>query len=732
MKLEDIKPKYIVLNQTYDDFAQDTEIIDYETEDFISQVTDITSVLYTNSLESIWGFLGFVWDSYNNYGHFNRITMPFSIIPKIPDAHRLTEFKDNMFANIASSDIEVLDSGFVNVKRIGSICSDNKHYILHLDSITSEFSIRFNNVSYASDNNEQQINSVAFGSLELYFKNITSFIYNLLNNIASNYDGKITTFVVNDRNKDILLRNCETNNNTSIFNAIFYDEDKTFNIREVYRSTTKFFGNKHNLSFCSKQDKFIIGIFNYTAYNDTVIPLKVDNITSSIKIANKDRININYLIDVTYDFKLCEINRGSLVFTRSNNMQKKVTFDFTNFENLISQNGNILIYRLIDHICVLPELNNIIDFLNTDYNTMIDYINQGKLYKNYSSDFDKLFYQNVMYINNADIVLNLPKGTYKELDFNHGSGIGFVLENIYSVFDNNEEHTNDDYEIPFDFINAENIMFYININGRTYNIDKAGNVTFDGNIPPKLFKKLVCKGLSTNADIFSNKNYITLETTFFNIFNNSSPHIDYRSYKYINDIIESKPPIKINVNNGQNYVTCVFANDIFSYDVDNFSETQLFDKLQNDFGGFDAAEINNEVGHVFTKDDIFVIGAVLVSTSGGNYTRFKNNQLVCRTPCYMIRNNQKRNIAISYYKNNIHTICTKNLTYGGFYNTNIFVVCIQDDIHAFIAAFLDEELPEESIGKINIQIVHENFIQLTEEEKNRLVGYGYVLNDTII
>ena len=95
MKVVDIKPKYLVFGQLFDDFSNATDKINFDEEDLCSYVDSLSSTFYWLNTESIWGPIGFQWTSYDNktkkgYGLFNTTTIPFTVIPRIPDSYRHT------------------------------------------------------------------------------------------------------------------------------------------------------------------------------------------------------------------------------------------------------------------------------------------------------------------------------------------------------------------------------------------------------------------------------------------------------------------------------------------------------------------------------------------------------------------------------------------------------------------------------------------------------------------
>ena len=119
MLLKDITPKHLVLGQVIDDFSDATTKVNYDIEDLCCYVINNIECYYWLNIESIWGPLGFVWDSINNYGHFNRNNLVFSKIPSVPDGHRIKLFQ-NTFENLYRN-IEVYKSNWENVSRFDNL-----------------------------------------------------------------------------------------------------------------------------------------------------------------------------------------------------------------------------------------------------------------------------------------------------------------------------------------------------------------------------------------------------------------------------------------------------------------------------------------------------------------------------------------------------------------------------------------------------------------------------------
>ena len=737
MLLSEITPKYIVLNKSYDDFAKDTEQIDYETEDFVSQVTDITSVLYTNSLESIWGFLGFVWDEFNVKGHFNTISMPFSIIPRIPDAYRLKEFPSNMFENIKSINIEVLDSDFTNVTKLGNIANTNKRYIFHFDSINIPKFIDFNTEGFngtSAPPTQEEIDRYAFGSLELYNKSFTGLKYMLMSSTFRNY---YSTWVITDKNKEYFKPKLRS----QVFNAFYYKEDKPFIISDCIHTDDYSIEKAFNI-FISKQNKFTICCSSYRNWNnyfkcfkvqDEYAPILTDNINSYL--------NLDNILDITFEFKQLDkpnsignIDNFKCINSLDMSYCKRFKFDYTNFDNYINEYGTLYCITLIRRLIVIPELNNIDTFLNEDYNTIFKYIAEGKIkpYANYNYFFTEEGEEiKWVIISNLFININTEK---KVLDLNHAK-VGLNLEYINNLYNINDEKPIRNNSL-FKLVNAENAIIAFYYRNCSYTI-KDNNFSYTiGTTNIVNDEPIICKGFRANINIIAIPDKYAIETSNIILINNCSIRIELTDYTFDTIPNNLKPVLKFTIDgNKRRNDESPIINNLIYYDsifLGEHTDQELYDKLNELYPeGIQLIEIDNKVNYQFTTDDDFKLNHFIINIGGGAVSKFKTSNLKVKGPNYLINN--KTNKSNTYFSNNVkYIVMHKMKQFDLFYNSFIYVVTIQDDIHAFINAFMDEELPEDRIGLVDIQIVHENFIQLTDDEKNKIIRLGYNLIDTII
>lgn len=730
MLLSEITSKYIVLNKSYDDFAKDTEQIDYETEDFVSQVTDITSVLYTNSLESIWGFLGFVWDEYNVKGHFETISMPFSVIPRIPDAYRIKEFPDNMFNAIASADIEMLDSNFENVIKVGYIANNNKRFILHWESINLN-AFHFNSEGYngaSGPPSQEIIDKYGFGSIELYNKHYSNIQYTLF---WSRFQGITSKIVITDENKDYCLIN---KTGVSVKNAIYYKENKPLIVYDLIHNENINF-TQYGMVYLSKQNKFTICCSNCNSYYYFQPGYIVDDENTKIESAKFP----NY-IDLTVEFKLINkpIDIGdklNMVVINTMNVQplRSMTYDWSNFDNLIAKWGKVYTNSLSGgSLWVIPELNNIDEFINTDFNTLFKHIADGTISCMNTWTGNQVFFENIPYIDFSNQYINIPEGKYKTIDFNH-CNILFVMQYLKCV--DNKPTTRSD--IPFKFINTENMYFILIQRNEKYTINEDGTISTNTGINNTILDyPLKCKGIWSNLRLEARTDDYHIECNNIVCIYNEGPHINLSNYTFDTIPNNFKPCVKLTIDKEKRRNDDIFiSNNILQYN-NNFlgthTDQDLYNKLNELYpDGVQLLELDNKINYQFTTNDDFKFCNFITNVSGVSINNHKTDTLKIKGPNYLIYNKAGENIT-NAVNTDKYIIIYKMLQYDMFYNANIYVLTIQDDIHAFINAFIDEELPENRIGKVDIQIVHENFIQLSDDEKNKLVGLGYNVVDTII
>lgn len=117
--------------ETFDNFANKVDDIDFSVEDIVALVTSLSNVFYWLNVESVWGPIGFTWSQVDSHGVFNKTTIPFTIIPKLPDGYRIKKL-DRTFDNITSDYIELRKSDWSNLTYVRALCPENKTVNLDL------------------------------------------------------------------------------------------------------------------------------------------------------------------------------------------------------------------------------------------------------------------------------------------------------------------------------------------------------------------------------------------------------------------------------------------------------------------------------------------------------------------------------------------------------------------------------------------------------------------------
>lgn len=182
----------LVIVKTFDDFAQKLNDIDFNTEDIVALVTDLNNVLYGANIESIWGAIGFTWNIVDNRGVFNRTTVPFSIIPKVPDGDRIQEF-NNTFNNISATKFEVVKSNWENLRNLYNLCPNGKQMIVDFTDAPLDGTTR-----YLISNDSTQGTSLY---IKGDFKNTTITNGDIASGKRNNYAEDSPELIIDDNNK---------------------------------------------------------------------------------------------------------------------------------------------------------------------------------------------------------------------------------------------------------------------------------------------------------------------------------------------------------------------------------------------------------------------------------------------------------------------------------------------------------------------------------------------------
>ena len=374
-----IDTRNLVVCNTFDEFTNKLEQIDPNVEDIVGYITSLSRIIYGLTVESLWGILGFTWDStsilegvpYNEeriehieadgenidysqkdaewkithavtkgYGHFNATTIPFTLIPTIPDGYRITEFR-NTFNLIESDYIEVQRSDWSNLVDINYLADVGK-------------SISIDITGANLNNNNKVIINIRGG--RYYDANIRYTVYikgdliNCTNGIFEYNNGEWSerhTILLDNDNKGLNLPMSLATSN------VFYytDEEKTFDIADwIYKNTDSPVNLQYNL-YAASGKYHIDNALTNKIWNGTNSALRIFSYATS-KIRPQDFTGVVRIVDpiaeeiipldITVDCiedgivredRLCGLTVGPGNFDHSNGIYNNIyTYDTQVFE----------------------------------------------------------------------------------------------------------------------------------------------------------------------------------------------------------------------------------------------------------------------------------------------------------------------------------------------------------------------------------------------------------------
>ena len=712
MKLEDIKPRYITLSENYDEFARHTEDINYDEEDFLSQVLQVTSVIYWLNIESIWGFIGWTWDTLNDNGHFNAVTMNFSVIPKVPDGHRLKQFLQPMFEFINQETVELLNSNFSNVYNINDIANiPNKKLILHLESVPDDVDIKLISVLNNIDTNKKG------NSVELYRINNKVF-YEASNNekIQKYGEDAINRFYkLNNNNKrpinTYFLSRDEPTTYGRIYTINVYTENDVFDTKDFYVFNQ--IGNSNTpFALMAKSNKIIIyPVVPISIYNipGDILPYFEENYVYDENFIRKKE---NY-IDLTIDFSTAsELDNTAIVVKTINNIfYKKISY-----KNLDYIKSNVYVDAVISRLIVIPEVENEDWFWNDSFIDNIIYAySKNKIITNALISYDDYRNSTITGLSFNNIFVHYNEDAYKEINL-YNQNIKF---GILDILIKEGEYNDKNYiSFPIRFTNSENSNIFINITSHSYIYDNNGfNNSYYGK-QVRIDYPIISKYLYIeNGNIVASENINTVICSQLRLRYNPTV------YFYGDGTINYKAPIKVIIDKLEP-VTIIGPTEI---NIPDYNNVDFLNNVYNSFIYHNIIELDNTIEHIFTTSDMILIGCGRHNTSGGSTTIFKNIQTKYKGfNCYIN--------AITNGEND--SLCDSTVFYFNYdvenwdciFNVTIAIITIQTNIHIFVDAIMDEEITTDR----EISIIHENYIQLTEEERNKIINLGYTLIDRII
>ena len=374
-----IDTRNLVVCNTFDEFTNRLEQIDPNVEDIVGYITSLSQVIYGLTVESLWGTLGFTWDNtsilegvpYNEeriehieadgenidysqkdaawkiahavtkgYGHFNATTIPFTLIPTIPDGYRITEFR-NTFNLIESEYIEVQRSDWSNLVDINNLISRGKS--IKIDITGANLNNNRKVIILDSRNGGANLDWKATIYIKGDLSNCTNGIFEYQGN--TNWSG-MHTVILDDDNKGLNLPMSLATSN------VFYytDEEKIFDIADwIYKNVDSPVNLQYNL-YAASGKYYIDNAFTNKIWNGTNSALRIfsyatskvrpQDFTGVVKIVDPIAEEITPL-DITVDCiedsivredRLCGLTVGPGNFKASGGIYNVYTYDTQVFE----------------------------------------------------------------------------------------------------------------------------------------------------------------------------------------------------------------------------------------------------------------------------------------------------------------------------------------------------------------------------------------------------------------
>lgn len=276
MKVLDLKPKYLVLGNKWDDFAKATDDIDFSKEDLCSYVVNLANNFYWLNTESVWGPVGFAWQNYNSTtkqgnGQFTTSNLQFNIIARIPDSYRHLSLT-NIFNNL-NRELIFLDSDWTHLSKIFYLAKNN--YLI-------DWHIEFKN------NNLHVINVLDYNKL------IIPYILR----------GKLSNTNINDYANLILIKENKNNLNVNIFSSGANNKKFNLDLKNIdddiidIRDYVKFERNNNNTTIISE---YRVSINNFSCKH-IIIPVVNERYEGGYHIYLGNDMENGVADEVTYVF----------------------------------------------------------------------------------------------------------------------------------------------------------------------------------------------------------------------------------------------------------------------------------------------------------------------------------------------------------------------------------------------------------------------------------------------
>lgn len=243
-----IGTRNLVVCDTFDEFAEKVELCNQNVEDVVGYITSMSRVFYWSNVESVWGILGFVWDAFDTettfdspwntlehviaagknidgehedltpeeqkqlddaiqrrltkvksgWGHFNATTIPFTVIPKLPDGYRIKKF-NSAFNLIKSKNLELSVSDWSNLIEISNFLPIGTEFKANLEGANIKI---INGLLHGNSKGNLYIKG-DFSSVEHLRLNLDSRYYNNSYRYYTYVHNPLGCFTIDDDNKNL-------------------------------------------------------------------------------------------------------------------------------------------------------------------------------------------------------------------------------------------------------------------------------------------------------------------------------------------------------------------------------------------------------------------------------------------------------------------------------------------------------------------------------------------------
>lgn len=693
MKIDEINSRHMPITQDVPEFADKVSVIDYNIEDFLSLVISLTTILYFINLESVWGALGFTWDEVENYGHFNAVTFTVEHIPLIPDPERIKKFPRNFISQMNDQHVYIDYNDFSNLTEIDYILSNNtKDLTIDTDGINCDLNL----LDYAHDlENDAYLGRrvTLIGS-----KKPAQIIYRIENQVLHNaFSSNQHYLIINDNTKFKF--------SPYYINAIYKYEGSSerFIIKDQFENIDTGLYNIASMMFESKTNKFTLCPTRLYQFN---ITYNHDDLTEE----DKDDYNVNYyyfdnFVDVTYDLAT-EPGITTPLYIADNKRICLKNIEFINTDSVLSP----IQFDSISYMAFISVLNNVQSIYNFPFQILLNLVKEGKLFSGAAKDKTLIL---------RNWYVEYKPGTSEQIELDI-TGCNFTITGGRFLMENCEDLELTKQVTLFKFKSDYTSSLIYNQSNAQTSYEDCDNLW-------DCYK--VTTGCMTYFNQDLNTYSLTVGTSHLFVYGLHT----YSSYN-LNSPINCKVSFRSDIDYTNRYlfyprfttITDLYWGGYVSLrevPIDFFSN--FYNTVDNTIRYINLTDIDSaDFGNIetfYTNGSPIIAASVFSNVSGLSILGNKNNTL---------KNSDGAIIMFPRGLRNAHSLYViLDITKWDYlYNFSLTFITIQSNIHAFVDAIVDRSVD----NGCTISIVHENYIQLAEEEKNKMINLGYTVIDYII